>query len=120
MITDIIDLIVDASNTFGSLISSLQARFKNYNRIIEQQSSLQDDVVGTIYTSFPEIQNEIAVCSNKISYVVIDKYSIKNGKTEMHIVFLDANQKYIHSFSILSRMQAIMNFIIPCFWKVKL
>ena len=116
MITDIIDLIVDASNTFGSLVSSLQARFKNYNRIIGQQHSLPSDVVETTYTSFPEIQNEISVCPNKINYIVIDKYSIKNGKTEMHIVFLDAHQRYIHSFSVLSRTQTIGNFTVPCYW----
>ena len=33
MITDIIDLFVDVSNTFGSFISFLRAKFKNYDVI---------------------------------------------------------------------------------------
>jgi hypothetical protein len=118
MITDIIDLLVDASNTFGSLFSSFQARFKNYSKILGQQSSLQEDIVETICASFPEIMREIRVCPSSPSYVVVDKYSIKKDKAEIHVVFLDEKQRYIHSFTALNRSHAIGIITVPCFWMV--
>lgn len=117
MIAEIIELLVDASNTFGSLFSSFQARFKNYSKILVQQSPLQEDVVRTICTSFPEIMREIRECSNSPSYVVIDKNSIKKNKEEIHVVFLNEKKRYIHSFTVLNRT-AMVIITVPCFWTV--
>ena len=119
MITDLIDLLVDASNTFGSLVSSIQVRYKNYNKIISLQSPLHEDVVKTICAYFPMIQKEMNLCPNELSYIVIDKYSVKNGKTEIRVVFLDERQKHIHSFNVLSKTQTIGDLTIPSYWATK-
>ena len=94
MITDLIDLLVDASNTFGSLVSSIQVRYKNYNKIISLQSPLHEDVVKTICAYFPMIQKEMNLCPNELSYIVtlkdlkeekkfIDDLRVKNGNLKI-------------------------------------
>jgi hypothetical protein len=117
MLTEIVDLLVDASNTFGSLVSSLKVRYKNYNKIISQQPSLQDDVVNALYTYFPEILREMNLCQD-VQYIMIDKYSVKNGKTELRVVFLNEKQRHVHSFNILNGQHTIGNLIIPSYWIV--
>lgn len=118
MLTDIIDLLVDVSNSFGSLISSIQVRYKNYANIINQQSPLQRDDVSNLYTHFPEIQREMAQCKIVLCYIVVDKYSVKDGRTEIRFIFLDDKLKHIHSFTLLKKNNPIENIMIPCYWFV--
>ena len=57
MITEIIDLLVDASNTFGSLCTYLRMKYKNYGTIINEQTPIGSDKVEQLYVVFPKLIN---------------------------------------------------------------
>ena len=58
MITDIIDLLVDLSNSFGSLTNAIFARFRNYRSYILENNELSTDAVDCIINAIPEIKKE--------------------------------------------------------------
>ena len=118
MMTDIIDLFVDASNTFGSFISFLRAKFKNYDVIVKNQRPLNMDVIQNVYSLLPEIQEELAHCGMKPSYIVLDKFDLNGSKASINIVFLNEKCSFLHSFTLLKNTHIPDGISIPCYWLI--
>lgn len=118
MITEIIDLIVDASNSFGSLFSFLRMKYKKYDTIIINRSPLEIERVNQLYRAFPNLKNEVDIYKQQFLYVVIGSYTIKKNKCTLTIVLLNEKRKYIHGFSILQKNVIIPDIYIPCYWQV--
>lgn len=116
MITDVIDLFVDISNTFGSLLSFLHAKFKNYNIIVRNQRPLDIDTVQIIYTLLPEIHEELTYFGQKPSYIVLDKFVYNGKKASISIVFLNEKRSFLHSFSLLKNTNIPDGITTPCYW----
>jgi hypothetical protein len=117
MISDIIDILVDVSNTFGSLCSYFRLKYKRYDTIINNQPPLDLDKVEQLYEVFPRLKKEIMIYNQHPLYVMIDRYNIKKNRTSLLIVLLNEKYKYIHSFSILEKNGIFPDLVSPCYWK---
>lgn len=115
MITEIIDLLVDTSNAFGSLCTYLRMKFKN---IINEQTPIGLDKVEQLYVVFPKLRAEIEIYKHQALYIVVDNYSAKNGNVTLSIALLDEKYKVIHSFSMLQKNAIVYDLRTPCYWKV--
>lgn len=118
MITEIIDLLIDSSNAFGSLFSYLRMIYKNYSTIINEHAPIESDKVEQLYTFFPKLKAEIDVYNQQALYVIIDNYSFKKGKATLSIAVLDERCKVVHVFSLLQKNSIICD-LTPCYWKIK-
>lgn len=118
MITEIIDLLIDASNAFGSLCSYLRMKYKNYGTIVNKQTPIDLDKVEQLYIIFPKIRAEIDIYKQQALYIVVDKYSVKNGNVTISIAVLDEKYKVIHGFSMLQKNAIVYDLRTPCYWKV--
>lgn len=118
MVTEIIDLLVDASNTFGSLYSYLRMKFKNYGVVINSQVPIELDRVEQLYFVFPKLRSEIDIYIQQVLYVVVDNYSFKNGKGTLIVALLDENYKIVHGFTMLQKNAIVSDLRIPCYWKI--
>ncbi|MBE6253930.1 MAG: hypothetical protein E7105_00195 [Prevotella sp.] len=118
MITDIIDLFVDASNTFGSFISFLRAKFKNYSVIVNNQHPLDSDVIQDINSLLPEIHEEITHSVRIPSYIVLEKFEVNGSKASINIVFLNEKCSFLHSFTLLKNIHIPDGITIPCYWSL--
>lgn len=118
MITEIIDLLVDASNAFGSLCMYLRMKYKNYGTIINEQTPIGLDKVEQLYVVFPKLRAEIEIYKHQALYIVVDNYSAKNGNVTLSIALLDEKYKFVNSFSMLQKNAIVYDLRTPCYWKV--
>lgn len=120
MITDIIDLLVDLSNSFGSLTNAIFARFRNYRSYILENNELSTDAVDCIINAIPEIKKELSLSKLDNGYILISRKKVNSIKATLDVVFLDISFKYRHSFSVLKPLDLKINNIqTPCFWMIK-
>lgn len=118
MITEIIDLLVDTSNAFGSLCSYLRMKYKNFGTIINEQAPINMDKVEQLYVAFPKLRAEIDVYQQQAFYVVVDSYSVKNRNVTLSIAVLDKKYKVIHVFSMLQKNAIVCDLSTPCYWEI--
>ena len=81
MITEIIDLFVDASNTLGSLFEALVSKYRNYRNILTNTESLNSSITNDILEKIPEIKNEMLQSGLIEGFVVIVRIKTKNEKS---------------------------------------
>lgn len=121
MITEIIDLFVDASNTLGSLFEALVSKYRNYRNILTNTESLNSSISNDILEKIPEIKNEMLQSGLIEGFVVIVRIKTKNEKSSLEIALLDSNCRYRHSFNILKRHESFFNCIsAPCYFRFNL
>lgn len=113
---ELIDWIVDVSNTFGSLVSVLSLKYKNYNKIL-MQPAMTSEVTERLLLLVPEIDKEIANNAKNPKYIVMLKMSRREKRTSFLFVFLNEEHKYIHSFNLL-KSNVNIDINTPCYWKV--
>jgi len=113
---EIIDWIVDVSNTFGSLVSVLLLKYRKYDKIL-MKPSMTNEAVERLRQLIPEIDREIMYNTITPKYIVILKSDRRERRTSILFVFLNDEYKYIHSFNILISNVNI-NINAPCYWAV--
>lgn len=118
MISEIVELIIDVSNAFGSLCSHLRMKYKKYETIVRHHPPIDTDKVGQLYNIFPKLETEVHIYKQQSVYVVIDSCTIKNNKCTLLVVLLNEKYKYIHGFSILQKNVVSPNLDIPCYWQI--
>lgn len=118
MISEIVELIIDASNAFGSLCSYLRMKYKKYETIIKKQPPLEIDKVGQLYSLFPKLDTEVNIYKQQSVYAVVDSFTIKNNKCTLVVVLLNEKCKYIHGFSMLQKDVVFPDLDTPCYWRV--
>lgn len=120
MITDIIDLFVDVSNTLGSMFESLFTKYRNYKHIISEVDALDPQNVELILEKIPELREEILQSNMTSGYVLISRISFKKNKMSLEIILVDQKYKCIHSFSVLKKgdFPFYNNMRIPTYWSI--
>ena len=115
---EIIDLFVDFSNTFGSAIRSIMMRFKKYSTIIKTNPPKDSVFVNDFLSYYPNIKEEMDKSPRKIHTVLVDNAKVNSGKATITVVFLDDNNKYLHSFSFLTGSLHNSLLSSPFYWNV--
>lgn len=118
MITEIVELIIDVSNAFGSLCSCLRMKYKKYDVIIKHHPPMDMDKVEQLYSMYPKLKTEVNIYKQKAVYVVVDSSTIKKSKRTLSVVFLNEGCKYIHGFSILQKNVVTPDLDVPCYWQI--
>lgn len=118
MISEIVELIIDVSNAFGSLYSCLRMKYKKYGTIIKHQTPMDMYKVEQLYSIYPKLKTEVNIYKQKAVYVVVDSSTIKNGNRTLLVVFLNERCKYIHGFSMLQKNVVFPDLDIPCYWQI--
>lgn len=113
---ELLELIIDFSNTFGSVIQSLRMRIRDYRSLIRNSHTINSIEVNYILSHFPIINEELHKNKKKTHIVLVDNVKVKSFKATISVVFLDENIKYVHSFSILteSNLKTFESF--PFYW----
>lgn len=119
MITEIIDLLVDASNSFGSLFNSIITKYRNYRSIISNSIELDEQTYSNVIDEIPEIKRELAQSRILNGYVLITKIKTHKEKSTIEFVFLDTAYKCRHVFYLLKQNKSLLNeLVIPCYWRI--
>lgn len=117
MLVDLIDLFVDLSNTFGSLIDTLIVRIQNYKKIVSLSYELVGQDVSDVKKNLPEIDREISALGIQTGYVLITKIRSNDKKVSVSIVILDNHLKFKHYFRVLKQKSVFISGIkVPCYW----
>lgn len=118
MITEIIDLFVDASNSLGSLFEALVSKYRNYQNILTNKESLNSGITNDILERIPEIKNEMLQSGLTEGIVVIVRIKARNDKSSLEVALLDSNCRHRHSFTVLKRQESFLNCLsAPCYFR---
>ena len=116
MLTDIIDFLVDLSNTFGSALCYLQQRLRNYRQVVERapcgSPAEYDDLCDTV----PQLRGELAQCPVAHPVVLVDSVKTRGNRSTVTIALLDQRLNCLHVFSSLVTGKRLMLPGVPCYW----
>ena len=118
MLSEIIDSLVDLSNTFGSLCSLLRLKAKSYKKIIHGKRPMDERCVEQLYAELPKLKSGIKSCHSHPAYALIDRYDVKNNKATASVILLDEQCRYLHSFSMLQPNGLSVAINAPCYWRI--
>ena len=118
MISSIIDILIDISNTFGSLIRSIALKLKDYNSLLISTNRCTTVDLQTLFQQFPQINKELSLCKHSVKYILITNTSNKN-KIAYNVILLSSEAKLVHSFNILKKVSDI-SITLPstCYWEL--
>lgn len=118
MITDLIDFLVDTSNTFGSLVNCLMCRCKDYRRVVQGAVNGTGQEFDDLCCTLPQLPAELAQCPVKHPVVLVDSVRGKGARFTVMVVLLDRNLHYLHAFSSLVVSWAVRLPGVPCYWNL--
>lgn len=118
MLTDIIDLVVDSSNAFGSLARLLMLRLRNYRAVVDASACGTAAEFDDLCARVPKVRAELAQCPMAHPVVLVDSARVRGRDTTLRIAFLDSRLHCQHVFSVLLRDGSLALPGVPCYWNL--